>query len=277
MKFISKTILILLTAFTFVFPYSEQTISFLKRDTLTLKASLYLPDTGNNRPALIMLHEGGFTEGSRHCFMPHGRFFTGKGYAVLSVGYRLVQQGGAYPEALKDCIEALRWLKANAGDYGIDKDRIVLIGSSAGAYLATMTALAGGLPQDIRNGHGGFPKETLEIKGVVSSFGMYDWEQCQWKGSGFIKRNEAKAASPIHYCQHAKAEFLILAGERDRLFNLKQAEQFTARLKELGKKASLEVKPKQDHGGICVIDGEISRWALPIIDEFLKRIFPSGD
>jgi len=66
---------------------------------------------------------------------------------------------------------------------------------------------------------------------------------------------------------------LILAGGRDRLFPPEQAKQFVNKLKAQGKKASIFLKPGQDHGGICGIDEEIAKWAVPIIDNFLNRIF----
>jgi acetyl esterase/lipase len=79
-----------------------------------------------------MIHEGGFLKGSRNCFSQYGEHFTNLGFAVMSIDYRLLTEGGAYPEAVKDCIQALRWLKAHSALYKIDKNNISLMGCSCG-------------------------------------------------------------------------------------------------------------------------------------------------
>jgi acetyl esterase/lipase len=274
--------IIKLTVLTFllvksVVSYAADTIQYFQHENVILQATLYLPDSGINRPALVLVHEGGFTSGDRHCFIQYGPYYTKKGYAVFSIDYRLLQQGGTYPIALKDCIEALRWLKAHATQYSIDKEKIVLIGSSAGAYLATMMAISEGLPKDIKTGQGNYPNENNQVAGVVSSFGPYDWQRCGWKGGGFVSRDRLKTASPIQYIHFMKAGIMILAGDRDRLFPIKQAVMFADSLNALGKEVDLHIKPGQAHGGICEMQGEIAKWAIPIIDKFLARIFTTEE
>jgi len=249
--------------------FSEETITYYSDSTISLKATIYTPEKDTLKPALVLIHEGGFTSGSRFCFNQYGAYFTGRGYVVMSIDYRLVQQGGAYPVALKDCIEAVKWLKANHRIYQVDKERIALIGSSAGAYLATMIGLAKGLPADIRQGHGKNKGEDTSVRVVVSSFGVYDWEKTEWKGDGFINPDQEKEASPIQYAEHAGAAFLLLAGGRDRLFNKEQAEEFKNRIKAKDKTVELYVKSRQGHAGLCDINSPLVTWALPIINSFL--------
>ena len=76
-------------------------------------------------------------------------------------------------------------------------------------------------------------------------------------------------ASPINYAQNAVCDFLLLAGERDRLFGVREARAFAEALKKNGKQAELYIKPKQDHEGICNLRGPLAQWELPIIEKFL--------
>lgn len=104
---------------------------------------IYLPEnaTGSD-PVIIVVHGGGFKFGSQtmEIIRPVIEEGIANGYVVASVDYR--KSGEAvFPAALSDVKAAVRYLKANAAEYGIDPNRVVIWGESAGAYLSLMTAL----------------------------------------------------------------------------------------------------------------------------------------
>lgn len=104
---------------------------------------IYLPEnpTGSD-PVILLLHGGGFALGDQRMELirPVIEAATANGYVVASTDYR--KSGEAtFPAAVADSKAAVRYLKANAQTYGIDPDKIVVWGESAGAYLALMTAL----------------------------------------------------------------------------------------------------------------------------------------
>lgn len=104
---------------------------------------IYLPEnaTGHD-PALVVVHGGGFKFGSQtmDIIQPIIEAGVKNGYVVASVDYR--KSGEAvFPGALSDVKASVRFLRANADEYGIDSEKIVIWGESAGAYLADMTAL----------------------------------------------------------------------------------------------------------------------------------------
>ncbi len=106
--------------------------------------NLYLPaDAGEDTPLLILVHGGGFI--SNDCTSTQARYmyeyFREHGYACASINYRLSGEA-TYPAAICDVKAAIRYLRANAETYGLDADRFVIWGESAGAYLATMAALS---------------------------------------------------------------------------------------------------------------------------------------
>ena len=104
---------------------------------------IYLPEnaTGSD-PVIVVVHGGGFKFGDQTMEIIRPVIEAGQknGYVVASVDYR--KSGEAtFPGALSDVKAAVRFLRANAAEYGIDPEKVVIWGESAGAYLADMTAL----------------------------------------------------------------------------------------------------------------------------------------
>lgn len=105
--------------------------------------SIYVPDDVENPPLLVIVHGGGFVtdDNTNRPSQRMYRYFRDHGYACASVNYRLAQEA-AYPGALQDVKACIRYLKANADQYGYDADHIAIFGESAGGYLACATALS---------------------------------------------------------------------------------------------------------------------------------------
>lgn len=103
---------------------------------------IYLPEGEGEKPVILLVHGGGFAFGDPKMplIQPVIEAALARGYAVVSVDYR--KSGEAvFPAALADVKAAVRFIKANAAEYGFDAQRIAVWGESAGAYLSLMTAL----------------------------------------------------------------------------------------------------------------------------------------
>jgi dienelactone hydrolase len=127
--------------------------------TVTLLLDLYEPvgDTAPERPAIVWVHGGSFATGSKTSpeLVDQATVFAGKGYVNASISYRLEPPGcsSAIPtplciiaivEARDDAQTAVRYLRTNAGLYGIDVDRIAIAGTSAGAITALNVGFSSG-------------------------------------------------------------------------------------------------------------------------------------
>ena len=103
---------------------------------------LYVPDSEEKVPLFVLIHGGGFLFGDSQTrqaqFMY--RYFRDHGYACASVNYRLAQEE-PFPGAVEDVKAAIRFLKANADQYGYDAERVAVWGESAGGYLCTMAGV----------------------------------------------------------------------------------------------------------------------------------------
>jgi acetyl esterase/lipase len=123
-----------------------------------LLLDLYLPsgsDPAATRPAVVLfLHGGGWGLGTRKSVGPtfdnwRPGFFERlalAGFAVASADYRLSGEA-RFPAQLHDAKAAVRWLRRHADGYGLDSDRIVAWGSSAGGHLAALVGLTGDVPE----------------------------------------------------------------------------------------------------------------------------------
>ena len=113
----------------------KKDVEYANRDGKPLLLDLHVPDGSGPFPATILVHGGGFDQGSkstnvRPLFQP----LSDAGFAWFSIDYRLAPQAHM-PEAVADVRSAIAWVKANAAAYHVDVSKIALIGESAGGFL----------------------------------------------------------------------------------------------------------------------------------------------
>lgn len=138
--------------------------------TVSLKLDVYQPtgDTVTGRPAIVWVHGGGFTGGNKSSgeLVDEATTFAKKGYVNVSIDYRLSPKGCSAASPTNECVlaivdakhdaqAAVRFLKAQAGTYGIDPERIAIGGSSAGAITALNVGADATDPGD--SGNPGYP------------------------------------------------------------------------------------------------------------------------
>lgn len=160
---------------------------------------IYVPESEKTMPLAIMVHGGGFVSGSvdsRQSQLVY-RYFRDHGYAAATINYRLADEA-AYPAAIEDVKAAIRFLRSNAEQYGYDADRFVVLGESAGGYLATMAAVTSddefmGVPFV---GEDSEKPVSASVSALVDFYGIMDFamENADWKAEG-IPRLMVKLAN----------------------------------------------------------------------------------
>src|SRR5882762_6446125 len=99
--------------------------------------NLYLPRGLDKAPVLIGVHGGGWQIGDRKFYKNWGTYLAKNGFAVFAIEYRLMKPGvKTWPGAVYDTKAAVRYVRAQAAELGVDGERIGLIGDSAGAHLS---------------------------------------------------------------------------------------------------------------------------------------------
>lgn len=118
------------------------------------RLDIYLPkgDSRSPRPFVMHIHGGGWRVGNKNTASTPDKaaLFTGLGYGFVSINYRLSPETGdpdnpdpsriMFPDHPDDVGEAIGWLDRNALRYGLDPDRMILMGHSAGAHLASLVS-----------------------------------------------------------------------------------------------------------------------------------------
>jgi acetyl esterase/lipase len=134
-------------------------------------ADLYLPKTPQQKvPVVVWLHGGGWRFGDRHMAPDLSRFFAERGFAMVSIDYRLSDEA-VFPAPIEDVKTAIRWIRSVADTFGLDSDRVGLWGSSAGGHLAACAALSPA-EQFQGNEHLG---HSSTVQAVVDSYGPVDF------------------------------------------------------------------------------------------------------
>jgi acetyl esterase/lipase len=235
-----------------------------------LELDLHLPPEGPvPPPVVVFLHGGGWRLGSRHSAGPAYRdadppAFTRlaqAGIAVASADYRLSAEA-TWPAQLHDAKAAVRWLRARAGELGVDGDRIAAWGESAGGHLAALLGLTGA--DAALEGEVGVTGPSSAVAAVVAWYPPTDvravasdtgadpldpsTREAQLLGAPPPEVPEAAAAaSPVTHVSPGAPPFLLLHGAADRFVPCVQSERLYAALLEAGVEVELDVYEDADH------------------------------
>ncbi|GAB1811538.1 alpha/beta hydrolase fold domain-containing protein [Mycobacterium sp. MUNTM1] len=216
-------------------------------------------------PVMVYAHPGGFFTGIKQ--MGPWRFLLEAGLAVVSVQYRLSGEA-VFPAAIHDVAAAVRWVRANADQYGLDADRMVGFGSSAGAYLISAVALAGD-DSDLVGSIEPYPEVSCALTAVVEHYGPTDFlrhdddalpdavERMDGPDStlarffGFVPADRPEVVERGNLCRLAHPgapPFLIVHGDQDRRVGIEQARRLHRALSAAGVRADLVQIAGGDHG-----------------------------
>lgn len=228
---------------------------------------VYTPNnTATDRPAVIIVHGGSWKMGSRGDHRTHAERLVATGYVVVNADYRLVPDG-AYPAMMQDIACVFATTRARAGEWGIDPDRIAVMGYSAGAHLVSLLAVASDEPDFAPTCAGvGAPQPPAA---VISGAGPQDLRD--WGGVGAVidllgdleeNPDRYTIASPITHVSSTSPPFLFLHGNSDLVVPVEQSRDMQAALRAVGVDARLlEIA----NGGHVVGIGTGGRQELPAI------------
>lgn len=255
-------------------------IPYAGTDEPRQRLDLLLPREREGKlPVIVAIHGGGWIGGDKRGVI--GRIAplvaTGK-YAGVSVGYRLSIQA-SWPAQIHDCKAAIRWLRANADRYGLDPERIGVIGWSAGGHLAAMLGTTGDTPE-LDGELGEFRGQPTRVQCVVDVFGPSDLRIIREEagdgpgrpgdlverllGGPPSERQElARSASPIAFVSKEDPPFLIIHGTDDNVVPYRQSVRLRDRLREVGVPVALITVEGAGHGN----------FRNPKIDELISQFF----
>lgn len=148
-------------------------ISYGPHDKANL-LDVYCPDgTSAPLPTIVSIHGGGYVYGDKEVYRRYGMDMARRGFAFVNFNYRLAPRW-KFPTPLADTNAVLQWVEKNAQRYHLDPDRILLVGDSAGAQLASQYATIHTNPEYAALFALNLPR--VRIRAVGLNCGMYDLE-----------------------------------------------------------------------------------------------------
>jgi pectinesterase len=178
------------------------------------------------KPAVVLIHGGGWSSGDKTLMHPLADFLAKIGYVAITVEYRLSPEA-QYPAAVDDLKNAVTWIMKNGRDYNIDTNKIAISGCSAGAQLAGLVGLTYATDET----------KTLErnrIRAIINIDGVMDFtsEQARkyedeparevtaagrWFGGRYSEKPELwKEASPVYYVNENSPPTLFINSSQPR-------------------------------------------------------------
>jgi acetyl esterase/lipase len=260
----------------------EKDVVYGKGGDEELKLNIGRPkDLGAPAPCVVIIHGGGWAAGNKSQHDAQVLELARRGYVSATIGYRFAPKH-PFPAQIEDVKCAIRFLRANAERYHLDKDRIGAVGFSAGAHLSMLLGTMD--KDDGLEGEGGNPEQPSKVNAVVSWFGPTDLTSSDWPektgkilvnflgGSRQEKPEAYKRASPITYVNPGDAPMLLIQGTKDGLVPWTQATAMADALTKAGVYGRVDLIVGAYHGGWDAVETKRSAeetWAF--FDQILLK------
>ncbi len=231
----------------------------------------YNPTANKPTPIVFNIHGGGWRIGTKEGQSGFGGFYK-NGFAVANIEYRLSDVATA-PAAIEDVRAAILYVVQHAKELNIDKDKIIVMGSSAGAHLALMAGL---LQKEHRFDVAFKNIDAFTIKAIIDKYGPTDLtvpgvERNQsaalWLGNYIGNKDLLASVSPIYYVKKSSPPVLIIHGDADKTVPYQQSVELHKKLDEAGVKNQFITIPGGGHG-LSGKNKEIGE----AIESFLKEV-----
>ena len=264
---------------------------------VAMKMDILQPKEAKNLPAIIYVTGGGFINANKDNGIQLRMHLAEKGYVVGSISYR-VAPTAKFPEPLEDVKAAIRYVKANAEKFGVDPERVGIVGGSAGGYLSAMAGTTSGTRTFDK---GENLQVSSEVKAAVDLYGLSDLTQvgsdyseevqarhrsagateALWvngspvfggtDGGILADKNAAEKANPINYITKKSAPMLLMHGTADTLVSPSQTDLLFQALQQKGIASERYLVKNAAHGGVYWSQNEVLDIITAFFDKYLKK------
>lgn len=259
-----------------------ETVTFATVDGQPLLLDVYQPTAPatSPRPAIVVVHGGSWSGGDKSDFPQWNNWLVQQGYTIFDVQYRLTPQPN-WQSATGDVKCAVGWVRDHAAEYGIDAQRIALLGRSAGGHLALLAAYTPDEPS--------LPPSCAvsdtSVKLVIDFYGPTDLE---WGYNATADENGENGSpatqsflggtprtvpaaytigSPINHVRPTTPPTLLLHGGRDQLVSHRHSEMLAERLAAANVPHQTISIPYGQHG----FDYNFNGWSAQIVQPVLRQ------
>lgn len=277
-------------------------IEYVRHGDQPMWLDLYLPAAhpgSDPVPGVIVITGGGFLAQNQSRYAHVAAYLAAQGYAAASISYRGTPEH-RFRDSVHDAKAAVRWVRANAAQYGIDPQRLAALGQSAGGHLAGMLAVTGGVEElEGDDGQGGV---SSRIQAAVALAGPFDFisrlkdggqqqsdpkaaklleskrrTNGEWIGEPFSESStEWQAASPIRYVTRDDAPLLLIHCKGDGTVPWAQSLQMYEALHPLSPQTRLVLYEGGGHSVLATTKVNAQAWeeALKFLNDVLRAQAP---
>ncbi len=250
---------------------------------------IYLPPNHTkNTPLIVWIHGGAWMLNDKYADMNYMqntvKSFIDSGYALASIDYRY-STTAIFPAQIQDCNEAVEFLYDHAAQYNLDKNRIAVIGFSAGGHLASLMALSNN--NDVKEFYPPGKTINFKIRCAFDFYGPSDLVMLATNPDTSInnERNPvsillgampvdrpdlAKIASPVTYVDKNDPPFLIVQGEKDESVPNTESKILSSWLTLAGVPNTLIIVPGAPHYGKMFDADYIREDIFKYLDKYMK-------
>ena len=232
----------------------------------------------DKRPAIVFFFGGGWQNGSASQFAAQARYLASRGMVAFAADYRVGSRDGVKAvTCLTDAKSAIRWVRENAARLGVDPNRVVASGGSAGGHLAAALGTIDEFDE---------PTESLSISSKPNVMVLYNPAVALARFEGMKADPEREAAmpnragtdpvrlSPIHHLKKSTPPSLVLIGTADGLYP--QCQLFAVECERLGVRCDMDVWDDKPHGFFNATGtrekNEAFRKTTETVDRFLASL-----
>ncbi len=198
----------------------------------------------DRRAAVVFFFGGGWAGGDPKQFYEHSRELSRLGMVAFSAEYRVRSRNETTPlECVKDAKSAIRWIRDHASELGVDPNRIVASGGSAGGHIAACTGVINGYEE---------AGENLKISSAPAAMILFNPVLDTTMETGLAGDRFGaelhQVLSPCHHVHEKIVPTIIFHGTADTTVPIEQAERFTRLMKDAGNDCELVRYPEKGHG-----------------------------
>jgi acetyl esterase/lipase len=266
---------------------------YTTRDGQALRGDLHTPAGEGPFPVVIAAPGGGWAVCDPSGLKHWGEFLARHGFATFAFQYRVSAAEKTFPKPVFDVLDAIRFVRRSAAELRVDPERIALLGSSAGAHVSALAALAGDAPPFAGSGPADVDARVKAFAGIYGAYDMFAlWQQeianapsaaqrrseCSLGGPPYADRQLYFDASPLSHVRYAvnKLPVFLAWGTADQVVPPQtQSLPFLAALKQAG--FMVQGCPVAGAGHFWFMDepveepGSFSAFLAPRLLRFLQR------
>jgi acetyl esterase len=217
-------------------------------------------------PAIVVFFGGGWSGGSPSQFYQHCKYLASRGMVAISAEYRVKSRHKTTPrECVKDGKSAIRWIRQNAAELGIDPERIAAGGGSAGGHVVAATGTTKGFEEKA---------EDLSISSRPNALVLFNPVYDNGPtGFGHSRvKDYWEAFSPMHNIDESTPPTIVFLGTRDKLIPVETAQKYKRLMETNGRRCDLHLYEGEFHGFFNYSKGDNYTKTMIETDRFLASL-----